>query len=75
VFVQVPVEALSVLPSVALPLIVGGAVFAGGVGGGGGTIGPLTVPVRADVAEAEPAALRAVTETRRVEPTSAAPRR
>jgi hypothetical protein len=71
VFVQVPVEALSVLPSVALPLIVGGAVFTGGGGGGG----PLTVPVRADVADAEPAALRAVTETRTVEPTSAAPRR
>ncbi len=71
-FVQVPVEALSVLPSVALPPIVGGAVFTGGGGGGGG---PLTVPVRADVADAEPALLLAVTETRMVEPTSAAPRR
>jgi hypothetical protein len=30
-FVHVPVEALSVLPSVALPLIVGGAVFTGAV--------------------------------------------
>jgi hypothetical protein len=34
-----------------------------------------TVPVDADVADAEPAALLAVTETRKVEPTSALVRR
>src|SRR5947209_17898385 len=46
----------------------------GGSGGGGaGSDAPTTTGVLADVAEAEPAVLDAVTTTSRVEPTSPAP--
>jgi hypothetical protein len=61
---QLPVLALSVWPTTALPLIVGSAVFAGEV--------PVaTTPVWADVADVEPATFVAVTTTRIVAPASA----
>ena len=64
--VQAPVDAVSVCPSVAVPEIVGGAVFAGGAAA-------ATWAVCADSAVLEPAALVAVTSTRTVVPTSAEP--
>jgi hypothetical protein len=63
--VQVPVVAVSVCPSCAVPEIVGNEVFAGAT--------PVTTAVALDVAGVEPAAFAAVTTTRSVEPTSAGP--
>jgi hypothetical protein len=58
---QEPVDALSACPAVGVPVIVGGAVFAGGAA--------PTTAVACDVADDE-SAFDAVTTTRRVEPTS-----
>jgi len=60
----VPGFAVSVWPACAVPLIVGGEVFDGGVGFA------ATTPVAAEAAEAEPALFDAVTTVRSVEPTS-----
>jgi hypothetical protein len=62
---QVPFEALSVCPSCAVPVIVGGAVFDGGCGGG------ATAPVTDETAVADPRAFVAVTATAIPSPTSA----
>ncbi len=62
--VHVPSVADSVSPSVAVPPIVGIAVFTGGVG--------ATSSVAAEDASASPAAFVAVTVTRIVPPTSLA---
>ena len=53
----------------------GRVVFTGSVGGGGGGggVAPVTTAVAADVADAEPAELVAVTVTRSVSPTSPEP--
>ena len=62
--VQVPGLAVRIWPSCAVPLIVGGAVFAGGVAG------PCTTAVTAEFAVPLPLLLLAVTTTRTLEPTS-----
>ena len=62
--VHVPFDAVSVWPSRAVPEIVGGAVFTGGL--------PATTPVCAEVALALPPAFVPVTTTRSVPPTSPA---
>ena len=64
--VQVPWSAASVLPSRAVPVIVGGVLSAGATA--------AIAPLAADAAEALPAAFVAVTSTRTVAPTSAAVR-
>ena len=60
---HVPVEAFSVQPTAAEPVITGAAVFAGGVA-------PVTTAVAADGFDAEPEELCAVTTTTIVWPTS-----
>src|SRR6185295_12118152 len=60
-----PVEAVSVWLYCAVPVIAGSAVFVGAASA-------VTTAVCADVAEAEPTALVAVTTTRSVRPTSLA---
>jgi len=67
--VHVPGDAVSVEPSCAVPLIVGGDVFAGAPGTG------ATSAVCAEDAVDEPTPFDAVTTTRIVAPTSAVPRR
>jgi hypothetical protein len=62
--VQVPGLAVRVCPSCAVPLIVGGAVLVGGVGGG------CTTAVGAEFAVPLPPVFFAVTTTRIVAPTS-----
>src|SRR3954469_20332998 len=62
---QVPVVAVSVRPSRAVPLITGTVLFAGG--------SAATAAVCVERAVLEPAVLVAVTETRTVDPTSAGP--
>jgi hypothetical protein len=62
--VQVPVVAVRVSPSAAVPLIDGGTVLTGGVA--------VTTAVCALVVLALPAAFVAVTTMRKVEPTSPA---
>lgn len=64
-----PVDALRSEPTVAVPVTDGGVVLSGGVAVA------LTTAVAGEAAELEPPALLAVTRRRRVEPTSAAPRR
>ena len=64
---HVPCDAVSVLPCVAVPEIVGAAVLVGTAGGG-----PLTTAVAAEVAEALPPPFVAVTTTSTVCPTSLA---
>ena len=61
--VQVPLPAVSVWPSFAVPLIVGATVLTGAVG--------ATTPVWAAVADELPPAFVPVTTTRIVPPTSA----
>ena len=61
--VQAPLVAVSVMPSLAVPVIAGGVVFAGA--------DAVTTAVSADVDWAEPAPLPAVTVTLSLEPTSA----
>ena len=70
--IHVPVEAERALPSSAVPLITGSAIFAGGAPDGGcGAVGAgATTLDGLLVAEAEPPALVAVTTMRSVEPTS-----
>jgi hypothetical protein len=60
------VEAVSVWPTTALPLIAGNAVFAGGATTGAGA----TAAVALEVATDDPALFDAVTATRSAEPTS-----
>jgi len=62
--VHVPFVAVIVFPSCAIPEIVGGAVFDGGIAAG------PTVAVDAEFAAAVPASFDAVTMTTRVDPTS-----
>jgi hypothetical protein len=62
---QLPFAAVSVWPSWAVPLIVGGDVFAGGTGGA-----DFTTAVCAEVAVTVPLLFVALTATRSVEPTS-----
>src|SRR5215210_6367580 len=66
--VHVPSAAVSVWPSCGMPLIVGGEVLLGAAPGAA-----CTIAVATEVALLEPAALLAVTTTRIVMPTSAAP--
>jgi hypothetical protein len=63
-FVQVPLLEVNVFPCWAVPVIAGAAVFEG--------CGGLTVAVLAEVADADPPALAAVTTTSIVSPTSEA---
>ena len=78
-FVQAPRVAVRIEPRCGVPLIVGGAVFAGGfaVGGGGGGGGgggaAETTAVALLVAEPDPAAFVPVTVTRMVLPTAKLP--
>ena len=60
---QLPFAAVSVWPSTAVPEIVGSAVLAGGIA--------VTTALWAEVAEADPSLLVAVTTSRIVEPMSA----
>jgi hypothetical protein len=68
--VHVPGEAVSVWPTAAVPLTVGGELDAGAVTAGGAGAGAVTTPVGSELDVADPVVLLAVTATRTVSPTA-----